>query len=884
MSTDGTETDPIGRLKRPRERLLALFLPVLLVAVVSMVAAGRSTAARSARPSVPAITGTGWTTYHADNARDGADPSAPSFAGITQPANSWAQSLDAPVYAEPLALGGVVYVATERNTIYALDERTGGSVWPSYPNGHHLESPATGGFGCGNINPDGITGTPVIDPSKGVIYAVGENAALHFDFYALNLADGSLAEPITDVTPAGMPVADQGERGALALSAGRVYVPFGGRAGDCRPYHTYVDAVPATAPASFSVYAPQSSPPIGTDWEEAGVWAPSGESVDPAGNVYIETGNGAQTSCSAAWDHGDGVVKLSSSLQELSAWAPSNWCGLNAADADLGSVAPLLLAGGVVFAGGKSGDGWLLDSSSLGGVGGTPLFASHIDSCPTSDAVFGGFAALSGTVFVPCDGTGLVALNVTTTSPYSFGVRWHSGSFSPGPPIVAGGLVWTVSQYGGKLYGFDADSGALQVTAPVGPSTKFVTPTSDGGWIFVPTSAGLSAFDFNAPPPPPGSWPSRFHRLPPTRVLDTRTGVGTAPGSLGPGQDLSVKMLGQWPIPAGGVSAVVLNVTATGQTSPSYLSVCPTRPCGTATSNLNFTPGSPVPNLVVATLSSSGFIELFNLAGQVDVVADAFGYIGTSADVGPDGHYQPVTPTRILDTRTRSQGFGALLPGGQAEFGVAGRGGVPVKGVEAVVLNLTAAAPTQAGWLSLWPSSSTWPGTSNLNFGAHQTRANRVVVPLGPDGGLNVLNLDGTTDVVADVVGYYTDATGSAPAGLYTAVSPARVMDTRIGQGWPHALGTGAWAAIRVSGLAGLPSSGVAAVLVGLTATNPPLPGYLEVNATGSGGGQTSDLNFVAGETVANAVIAPVDGAGYIHIFNLQGSTDVLVDVFGYYN
>src|SRR5205823_3968762 len=142
---------------------------------------------------------------------------------------------------------------------------------------------------------------------------------------------------------------------------------------------------------------------------EAGIWAPSGESVDGSGNVYVETGNGSygsSTPCdNTKWDHGDAVIKLSPALAQLSFFAPSNWCALNASDHDLGSIAPSLLSSGEVFATGKSGDGWLLNSSSLGGFAGQQ-FAAHVDSCPSSDAVFGGNAYDGSRIFVPCDTTG----------------------------------------------------------------------------------------------------------------------------------------------------------------------------------------------------------------------------------------------------------------------------------------------------------------------------------------------------------------------------------------------------------------------------------------------------------------------------------------------
>jgi repeat uncharacterized protein DUF346/putative pyrroloquinoline-quinone binding quinoprotein len=442
--------------------------------------------------------GAGWTTYHHDNARSGEDPDAPSFAGASGPLAQWSLGLDGNVYAEPLALNGTVFLATENDTVYALDESTGGVRWQ-----RHLGTPASRSqvaTGCGNIDPIGITGTPVIDAAAGVLYAVGLiQSPFKYQLWALRTSDGFLLST-RDLTPTGLNPAFQQERGALALSNATVYVPFGGYAGDCTPYHPWVIGAPTNGTGPLLNYQPQTGSQQG-----GGIWAPSGEAVDASGNLYVETGNGFSspgTPCPTTysqWDHGDGVIKLSPSLNELSFFAPTTWCTLNAADQDLGSVAPLLLADGTVFASGKSGQGWLLNPAALGGFGGQQL-ETRIDSCKTGNSVFGGFAYVAPSrIYVPCDDVGLVALNVDTAQ-HQLSVAWSAGGFSPGPPIAAGGLVWSVTRRGGRLAGFDEATGQLKVQAPVGAATRFVTPTSDNGWIFVPTNLGVEAFLFGSSP------------------------------------------------------------------------------------------------------------------------------------------------------------------------------------------------------------------------------------------------------------------------------------------------------------------------------------------------------------------------------------------------
>ncbi|MBJ7598358.1 PQQ-binding-like beta-propeller repeat protein [Candidatus Nephthysia bennettiae] len=483
-------------------RVLRMAAAVLLLAAPVWAPPAAASSAPHVTPSVRASSGTAWTTYHANNQRTGNDPAAPSFAGTTGPLAQWSAGLDGKVYAEPLALGRLIFVATENDTVYALDEDTGSARWSRHLGTPAVRSQVAGG--CGNIDPIGITGTPVIDPTGGVLYAAGLiGSPFKYQLWAVRISDGALLST-RDLTPPGLNPAFQQERGALALGNRTVYVPFGGWAGDCTPYHPWVLGVP-TAGGNLLTYQPQTGGQQG-----GGIWAPSGEALDSAGNLYLETGNGFSSPSSPCpttygqWDHGDGVLKLSPSLVEQSFFAPSNWCRLNGTDQDLGSVAPLLLPDGTLFASGKSGQGWLLSSSSLGGFN-SPLFGAQVDSCHTSSSVFGGFAYAAPFVFVPCDGVGLVALRVDSAN-HRFSAGWSAGGFSPGPPIVAGGLVWSVSRNGGRLAGFDQATGQIKVQVSVGSASRFVTPTSADGWIVVPTDAGVEAFQFGVSPSLTSGW------------------------------------------------------------------------------------------------------------------------------------------------------------------------------------------------------------------------------------------------------------------------------------------------------------------------------------------------------------------------------------------
>ena len=447
--------------------------------------------------SLPVAASTGWTTYHKDGSRNGYDGNAPFFPPSGVPNAVWqTAALDGSNQAEPLAYGGVIFQATENNSIYALNETNGSQVWYW----HKYASVPNPASPCGNINPVGITSTPVIDPALGLIYAVGlVSAGAGIDkwqLFTVNISTGIEAFPPVDITTTGLdPVVDE-QRAALAIAPTglTVYVAFGGWIGDCGNYHPWVIGVPVGTSRgnALMVYQPQTG-----SQAKAGIWGASGPAVDAAGNVYVDTGNGTENNCSNAWDHSEAVIKLSPSLAELSTFAPTNWCSLNAADSDIGSLGPLLLQNtGEVFATGKPGDWYLLNGAALGGIGGQ-MSTAHVDSCPTSDAVFGGLAYFAPYVYVPCDTTGLVALKENTAvTPHTFSVAWQSSSFTPSAPIVAGGVVWTMSS--SSLEGFDAVSGASRFSVSIGGHNRFSTPTEDNGWLIVPESNRVHAFSFGA--------------------------------------------------------------------------------------------------------------------------------------------------------------------------------------------------------------------------------------------------------------------------------------------------------------------------------------------------------------------------------------------------
>ncbi|MDH6137636.1 hypothetical protein P3T37_007069 [Kitasatospora sp. MAA4] len=419
----------------------------------------------------------------------------------------------------------------------------------------------------------------------------------------------------------------------------------------------------------------------------------------------------------------------------------------------------------------------------------------------------------------------------------------------------------------------------LATAAPIAAAQGSTTAQSSAGSQSAGAAAPHDAVPPVATPTLPAKLPAQpgtFVRTNLTRLLDTRsaTGVPTAT-PLGPDGNLSFSL----GLPAADVKAVVLNVTATDTTADGFLTAYPDGAQQPSTSNLNFTAGQTVANLVTVPVTD-GKVDIHNRFGSVDVIADMSGYYTDNAALA-GSTYLPVTPGRVLDTR---DGLGVPQGGPIGQFGtinvpVAGQGGVPQYGATSVVLNVTATDTTDAGFLTVYPHGTARPGTSNLNFAAHQTVPNLVTVPLGADGSVDIYNHLGTTDVVADVFGFYT----AAPTGSgYTATGPTRLFDTREAGG--HKVGPGQTLSRPVALGSGLGSTKVSAVVLNVTATGPTSDGFLTVfTGAGSTPPGTSNLNFTAGQTVPNLVIVPVDDSGMLNFYNRFGSVDLVVDLFGYF-
>ncbi|WP_405524926.1 PKD domain-containing protein [Streptomyces canus] len=240
----------------------------------------------------------------------------------------------------------------------------------------------------------------------------------------------------------------------------------------------------------------------------------------------------------------------------------------------------------------------------------------------------------------------------------------------------------------------------------------------------------------------------------PARVLDTRNGTGTVKGKAGPGGLVTLTL------PDDGsrnASAVLLNVTETHASASSWVGLEPGSGDVPTSSVLNFTAGQTSANLVVAPVSN-GQVQFYNRNGSVDLIADIEGRVvsdPTTSPGAPGSPYFPVSPTRVVDTRTGTGAAqGALGAKSKLSVKVAGTGGVPA-GAKAVLVNLTGVKPTTSTWLSAYADGSALPGSSTLNLATGATRANLALVPVGSDGSIDIYNNSGSVNVVADVEGFY---------------------------------------------------------------------------------------------------------------------------------
>ncbi|WP_222431944.1 PQQ-binding-like beta-propeller repeat protein [Leekyejoonella antrihumi] len=418
-----------------------------------------------------------WPAYHRDRARTGAVADGPA---LDPPRRAWTTSLGAAVRGQPVVAGGRIIAATERNRVVALDPATGRVLWS-----RALGAPLTDVaqvVGCGNIDPLGITSTPVIDTVHGIVYVVaeiGSGGTVHHQLVGFDVRTGRQRSStrVDPPLPAGESSTTLLQRAGLAFSGGRVYVAYTGNFGDCGRYHGWVVGVDPTGAR------PQVSFEVAPDGEGGAIWQSGGApAVDAAGNLYVSTGNANPDPPQGGPDpkkYTESVVRLSPDLRVLASFKDRVAGG----DEDLSAGNPVLLPGGEVFAVGKTDVGYLLRSSDLHQIARIPnVCGSDPDGGPAFDRA-------TGSLFVPCRGGGIQVIDVT---------HRRLGPLLQGAdsaPIVVGQRLWALDHSTAELVGYAVKTGAVQARVGVGVSTPiFTSPSVGAGLLLVATTDGVVAF------------------------------------------------------------------------------------------------------------------------------------------------------------------------------------------------------------------------------------------------------------------------------------------------------------------------------------------------------------------------------------------------------
>jgi hypothetical protein len=471
------------------------------------------------------------------------------------------------------------------------------------------------------------------------------------------------------------------------------------------------------------------------------------------------------------------------------------------------------------------------------------------------------------------------------------------GSFSSG---ANRGNRWTAGVgWPGRYILFVTDNTtgrAIQVFQDLGFAA---TPTIDLDAICF----GFDVCQYNAGGP--GTTAGSFHPTAPTRILDTRFGVGIAgPIRSGGGKydtddpnvrraetaNHELKVTGVGGVPEAGVSAVLLNVTAVVPPGPGYVAVTPKGPhcCSglaifddqasvpagePATSNLNVAGGDIVPNLVLARVGAGGKIRIYNWWGPTEMVADIAGWIGTGGAHTNGSGFAGVTPARVLDSRNNIGTTKGIFAANETrDIKVTGVAGVPTNAVS-VVVNITVTQPQGSGFATAFPKGVALPTASNLNYVAGTTRANLAVVKVGTGGVISLNAAETSAHLIVDVMGSF-----GPYGGRIEAIDPVRLVDTRNSTG---PMVVDAPAVIPVRGRAGVPADATA-VILNVTAANPHGFGYFTIWPTGVAEPSTSNVNFVGGQNVPNMVMVKLGADGTITVKDSVNRSDLIIDVFGF--
>jgi outer membrane protein assembly factor BamB len=486
--------------------IFSFFVAGLWVAVLSAV--------------LPANASVNVTQHHNHDSRDGLyiDPAfTPTNAANLARDTNFTGTITGNVYAQPLYIengpGGraMVIAVTESNNVYALDAANGSIIWQ-----RNVGTAITSGLPCGNIIPLGITGTPIVDLASRSLFFDAETTPSAGTFkhliYSLNVDTGDINAgwPVdVGAVVSGFTSSVQSERGALGIAGGILYVPYGGRFGDCGSYRGRLVGVQMNNPAGVMAWA--------TTATGGGVWGPGGVASEGT-NPFVVTGNTFGTG--GTWGGGEAVIRFQPgpifSGSTTDYWAPTNWFTLDQGDTDLGGSGPVLVdvpgatPSQLVVALGKDGNAYLLNRSNLGGVS-APVASLHVSGSSiiqaaatyrTNQGTYVAFRASTST---------LAAFHINAGNPPMITTAWSVSQIGRGSPFVTSTdgtnnmIVWVVGSEGDqRLHGYDGDTGAVVyagggVNELMIGTRKFNTGIVARGRIYIANDNKVYAFTVPVP-------------------------------------------------------------------------------------------------------------------------------------------------------------------------------------------------------------------------------------------------------------------------------------------------------------------------------------------------------------------------------------------------
>ena len=426
------------------------------------------------------------------------------------------------VYAQPLYIeGGVngpmIIAVTESNNVYALNATTGTVIWQV-----NVGPPVTSGLPCGNINPAGITGTPVVDLASRRLFLdalIDGPTKKHF-VYSLNVDTGA--------TTSGWPVdvnatatynginfvsLAQEERGALALVNGTVYLSYSGYLGDCGSYHGWAVGVDINNPSTVGAWATTA---IG-----GGIWGHGGVASDGT-NMFVVTGNTFNTG--GNWMGGEAIIRLQAGPvwtgQPTDYWVPTNWLSLDNSDTDVGGVSatvtdvPGATPSQLVLALGKDSNAYLVNRNNLGGIA-SPVTQANVSGINRGTSAVT-YHTSQGTYFAFHNDVNTIrAYKITATNPPAITFAWSMNQTGRGSPWVTttdgtnNTIVWVAGVAGDqRLHAYDGDTGAVIYAG--GGANELMTGTRQWntgitarGRIYFGADNKVYAFKLPTPTPTP---------------------------------------------------------------------------------------------------------------------------------------------------------------------------------------------------------------------------------------------------------------------------------------------------------------------------------------------------------------------------------------------